>query len=274
MPSRLCTLLLLAAFTACGTDSPKDADSPGGGGLPTLPGPPSSGSLGLEAQLDGRYVQSIRIEEGEFVATGAGQEIALTFAAQGMTNVKQFEFRLEIEPSDALAFEGSSFAPIQPFIAPPGFSIEQMEGGLWRTGGASISQAKEGDDTLGTLTLITGKRFTAGTKVQIRIAFFSMGPSFSDRDDYTAADLNMGVVINGLCRSAMDLSTDSRPDSTVLWCVLSSRPCVSAAAALGSTLQKPTRNATHWRVCSSNIVSICSVLPLSVRSKTKSHVQT
>jgi len=29
------------------------------------------------------------------------------------------------------------------------------------------------------------------------VAFFSLGPSFSDRDDYTAADLNMGVVING-----------------------------------------------------------------------------
>ena len=76
MPSRLCTLLLLATLTACGTDSPKDADSPGGGGLPTLPGPPSSGSLGLEAQLDGHYVQSIRIEEGEFVATGAAVLLA------------------------------------------------------------------------------------------------------------------------------------------------------------------------------------------------------
>ena len=50
---------------------------------------------------------------------------------------------------------------------------------------------------LGTLTLITGERFTVSTQVEIRIAFFSMGPSFSDRDDYTAADLNMGVVING-----------------------------------------------------------------------------
>ena len=30
----------------------------------------------------------------------------------------------------------------------------------------------------------------------MRVAFFSLGPSSSDRDNYAAADLNMGVVIN------------------------------------------------------------------------------
>ena len=55
----------------------------------------------------------------------------------------------------------------------------------------------EGDDALGTLKLVTGDRFSAGDRVQIRVAFFSMGPSFSNRDDYTAEDLNMGVVVNG-----------------------------------------------------------------------------
>ena len=197
MKSRLATLFCLFAVAACGTDTPKDAGVPGGGGLPALPGPPGSDALGLEAQLDGRYIKSIRIEEGEFTANGPGQEIPLTFAAQGMSNVKQFEFRLEIDPVDALAFEGSSFEPVQPFIAPPGFSIEVMEGGQWRTGAASVSQAKEGNDTLGILKLVTGDRFSAGDKVQIRVAFFSMGPSFSDRDDYSAEDLNMGVVVNG-----------------------------------------------------------------------------
>ena len=197
MKSRLATLFYLFAVAACGTDTPKEAGVPGGGGLPALPGPPGSDALGLEAQLDGRYIKSIRIEEGEFTANGPGQEIPLTFAAQGMSNVKQFEFRLEIDPVDALSFEGSSFEPVQPFIAPPGFSIEVMEGGQWRTGAASVSQAKEGNDTLGVLKLVTGDRFSAGDKVQIRVAFFSMGPSFSDRDDYSAEDLNMGVVVNG-----------------------------------------------------------------------------
>ena len=202
MPSRLCTLLLLATLTACGTDSPKDADSPGGGGLPTLPGPPSSGSLGLEAQLDGRYVQSIRIEEGEFVATGAGQEIALTFEAEGMANVKQFEFRLDIDPVDALVFGGSSFVPKQPFIVATATGLLLFEDGQWGfagaiLGGASVSPPKEGNDILGTLTLVTSDRFIAGTRVEVRVTFFSMGPSFSERDKYEAADLSMGVVING-----------------------------------------------------------------------------
>jgi hypothetical protein len=196
MKLRFCIpTLLIASLASCGTDSTKDSGGAPGGGGP-LPGPPSSSPLELEAQLNGRYVQSLRIEEGEFAATGPGEEIALTFVANGMANVKQFEIRLEIDPIDALAFEGSSFSPNQPFIAPPGFSIERMDSGQWRTGGASIGQAKDGDDTLGTLTLLTGDRFATVTQVEIRVAFFSMGPSFTDRDDYTAADLNMGVFVN------------------------------------------------------------------------------
>ena len=181
MKIRHCTLLLLAASLAsCGTDSTKS---------------PSANPPALAAQLDGRYAQSIRIEEGQFTATGPDQEVVLTFAAQGMVNVKQFELRLEIEPVNALAFEGSSFTATEPFLTPP-FSIELTEEGLWRTGGASITETKKGDDILGTLTLRTGDGFDAGMQVQVRVAFFSLGPSFSDRDDYTAADLNMGVVIN------------------------------------------------------------------------------
>ncbi|MYC69559.1 MAG: hypothetical protein F4X17_02490 [Gemmatimonadetes bacterium] len=175
-------LLFLAALLAsCGTDSTQS---------------PNADPPVLSAQLDGRYAQSIRIEGDQFTATGPGQEIVLTFAAQGMVNVKQFELRLEIEPVNALAFEGSSFIATDPFLTPP-FSIELTEEGLWRTGGASITETKRGDDILGTLTLRTGDGFTAGMQVQVRVAFFSLGPSFSDRDSYTAADLNMGVVING-----------------------------------------------------------------------------
>lgn len=191
---RLCTLLFLAAFAACGTDTPKNAETPGGS-LP-LPGQPNSGSLELEAQLGGRYMQSIRIEEGEFTATGPGQDIALTFAASGMSNVKQFEFRLQIDPADALDFAGSAFVATQPFLQPPPTGIEQMDNGQWRLAGAIFGESKEGDNMLGTLTLKTKDGFDAGTEVQVRVAFFSVGPSFSDRDDYTAADLNMGVVIN------------------------------------------------------------------------------
>ena len=182
MKIRPCALLLLTAlFASCGADSTKS---------------PSANPPTLSAQLDGRYAQSIRIEGDQFTATGPGQEVVLTFAAQGMVNVKQFELRIEIEPANALAFAGSSFAATEPFLTPP-FSIELTEEGLWRTGGASITQTKKGDDLLGTLTLRTSDDFDAGMQVQVRVAFFSLGPSFSDRDDYTATDLNMGVMING-----------------------------------------------------------------------------
>ena len=182
MKIRYCALLLLAALLAsCGTDSTQS---------------PNADPPVLLARLDGRYAQSIRIEEGQFTATGPGQEIVLTFAAQGMIDVKQFELRLEIEPANALAFEGSSFTATDPFLTPP-FSIELTEEGLWRTGGASITETKKGDDILGTFTLQTSDGFDAGMQVQVRVAFFSLGPSFSDRDSYTAADLNMGVMING-----------------------------------------------------------------------------
>ena len=182
MTIRHCALLLLAALCAsCGTDSTQS---------------PNADPPVLSARLDGRYAQSIRIEEGQFTATGPGQEIVLIFAAQGMANVKQFELRLAIEPTSALVFESSSFSATDPFLTPP-FSIELTEEGLWRTGGASITETKKGDDILGTLTLRTGDGFDAGMQVQVRVAFFSLGPSSSDRDDYTAADLNMGVVING-----------------------------------------------------------------------------
>lgn len=182
MKIRHYTLFLLAALPAsCGTDSTQSSSA----------NPPA-----LSAQLDGRYAQSIRIEEGPFTATGPGQEVALTFAAQGMVNVKQFELRLAIEPAEVLVLEGSSFAATAPFITPP-LSIERTEEGLWRTGGASVTQTQKGDHILGTLALRTGDGFAAGRQVQVRVSFFSLGPSSSDRDDYTAADLNMGVVING-----------------------------------------------------------------------------
>ena len=56
---------------------------------------------------------------------------------------------VEIDPADAMTFEKSSFAPTKPFVALPGHSIELMDGGQWRTGGASFGEAKEGDDALG-----------------------------------------------------------------------------------------------------------------------------
>ena len=162
-----------------------------------MPDGGSSGTLVLAADLNGRYVQSIRIEEGEFAATGPGQEVTMTFTAKGMDNVKQFEFRLEIDPAEALDFGESAFVATQPFLQPPPSGTELTDNGQWRIAGVILGEdPAEGDNALGTLTFKTKDGFDAGTQVLVRITFFSIGPSFSNRDDYTANDLNMGITIN------------------------------------------------------------------------------
>ncbi len=194
--SILLPLLFISALMLlhCGNDSGGN----GGGPSSPLPGPDSGNantSLNLDAQLSGRYVRHVRIAEGNFAASGPGEDIEITFIANGLSNVKQFEFRLRLDPDAAFDITASSFAPMQPFIAPP-ISIELTDEGLWRTGGASVSQALEGEATLGTLKLKTANGFDVNTQVRLQMDFFSIGPSFSDRDDYTANDLKVGIVIN------------------------------------------------------------------------------
>lgn len=188
-------LFPLAALLCCGTDSGKN------GGRSSLPLPGQTGPgnvpLRLTAQLNGRYAKSVRIEEDTWKATGPQQEISLSFAAGGMEKVKQFEFVLTFDPATALDLEASTFVPPQPFLT-FGSGIELLPEGQLRLGGA-ILQADayapaEGD--LGTLTLRTGTLFQARTQVKVRVTFFSIGPSFQDRDDYRAEDLNMGLVLN------------------------------------------------------------------------------
>ncbi|MGY8823859.1 MAG: hypothetical protein ACKVJG_07970 [Candidatus Latescibacterota bacterium] len=187
-----CVLSLLH----CGSDSGKD-----GSASPSLPGPDGgtntggNAALSPNAELNGRYVQTILIDGESFTASAPGEEVALTFAAKGLSNVKQFEFRLRLDPASAFDVSASSFVPLQPFIAPP-VSIEVTEEGLWRTGGASVTQPLEGEATFGTLKLKTANGFDANTQVRIQVDFFSVGPSFSDRDDYSSSDLKMGVVVN------------------------------------------------------------------------------
>ena len=115
----------------------------------------------------------------------------------GSIRARQSEDFEEDIAGAAAAFDlaASSFVPLQPFISPP-TSVERTEDGLWRTGGASVTRVVEGDATFGTLKLKTASGFDGDTQVQVRVDYFSIGPSFSDRDDYNANDLQMGVVVN------------------------------------------------------------------------------
>ena len=190
-----CTLALLH----CGSD-PVQNETP----AQPLPFPSNMSStadtndeLALKAnvELNGRYVKGVRIDGDSFSANAPGQDVEITFAATGLSNVKQFEIRLRIEPEAAFDLAASSFAPLQPFISPP-TSVERTEDGLWRTGGASVTRVVEGDATFGTLKLKTASGFDGNTQVRLQVDYFSIGPSFSDRDDYNANDLQMGTIIN------------------------------------------------------------------------------
>ena len=187
------------AMLHCGSDPVQN-------GTPAqpLPFPGSTGgpadandelALNANAELNGRYVKGVRIDGDSFSASAPGQDVEITFTATGLNNVKQFEVRLRIEPEAAFDLAASSFAPLQPFISPP-TSVERTEDGLWRTGGASVTRVVEGDATFGTLKLKTASGFDSDTQVRVQVDYFSIGPSFSDRDDYNANDLQMGVIVN------------------------------------------------------------------------------
>lgn len=152
---------------------------------------------GLQARLDGRYAQRLLIIDNPWTATGAGQEIDIVFAAEGMSNVKQFELRLEFNPANVIDFERSTFVATQPFLQPPPSGTELTDAGEWRLAGVILgAEASESSSTLGTLKLVTAENFDATTEVVMRVTFFSIGPSFSDREDYTTSDLGIEVVIN------------------------------------------------------------------------------
>ena len=139
--SLVCALALLH----CGSDPVQNGTPAQPLPFPGNTGGPTNGDaeLTLNADLNGRYVKGVRIDKDSFSASAPGQDVEITFAATGLSNVKQFEVRLRIEPEAAFDLAASSFVPLQPFISPP-TSVERTEDGLWRTGGASVTRVVEG----------------------------------------------------------------------------------------------------------------------------------
>ena len=174
--------------------------SNGGGTQRSLPPPTdqrTAPSYNLEVKLDGRYAPGLRIDKKSLFALGPQQFLQLTLQAEGMVEIGQFEADIELEPPDAFDIAGSTFEPVAPFVTLPG-GIDPMPSILNRIkiGGADLAKTTHGDAPLGTLNLKTSADFGPRTEVRIRIVFFSIGPSSQDRDNYSAQDLNMGLIIN------------------------------------------------------------------------------
>ena len=167
--------------------------SPGGGGAE--PG------LGLEATgLGGQYVQNLSITGGSWTGIGGGDTVVITFRAEGMAEVRQFELDLEIEPFSAFVISESAFEPAEPFVTL--FSgVEPVAGknNRVKSGAAYLTNSDfvRGDAELGTLRLATSPDFSPRTEATIRVVFFSTGPNSGTRDNFLAADLNMELVVNG-----------------------------------------------------------------------------
>ena len=159
--------------------------------LPDIPGSPGAG-LQSEVQLDGRFVRGLRIEQGNRSGMGAQQEVELQFTALGMSGIGQFEIKIAPDPLAAFDLSALNFSPDMPFITvPPGVEVQE-DNQLWIIG-ANVQRNSNGDATLGTLTLRTSSTFNLAT---LRVVFFSMGPSSSERENYTDELLNMGVVLS------------------------------------------------------------------------------
>lgn len=192
----LTPLLFALILIGCQSDPSKDSDNPGRS-VPINPSPPSTTEeLRLEARLDGRYIQGIQIEPGDWSAIGPGQEIAITFKAQGLQGIGQFDLIMEPRPATRFDMRSSVFVPKPPFVTlPPG--VEQQEDGQVRFIGVNFEKSTSGDAELGTLRLRTPADFSTRDPLRLSVVFISMGPTSTQRDSYQAQELQLGIVVNG-----------------------------------------------------------------------------
>lgn len=192
--STLAALFLLTALLG-GCDEEASTGSRRGA-LP-LPNSPAEPGLGLQADLGGRYVQSIRIRNGNWSDIGPNEAVRMVLEADGMTETRQFEIDLELDPISAFVIAESSFEPAEPFITFLS-GIEPVGSSGVKSGAAYLTNTEfvNGDASLGTINLITSPDFDAKTRVTIRVMFFSVGPNSGTRDNFYATDLNMGLIVN------------------------------------------------------------------------------
>ena len=194
----LCSLsiILLSLVPAgCETHS-KDRDNPSGG-LPTSPQQPSAtDTLRLQAELFGQYSKELRIEPGDWSAIGPGEEIALTFTCKGMQEIGQFDLMIAVEPFIQFDIDASVFVPTAPILT-LGAGLEQLADDRLPLIGVDFQRSTYGDAELGTLRLKTPADFSKDTELQLRVVFFSIGPTSTKRDTYQGDDLRLGVVVNG-----------------------------------------------------------------------------
>jgi len=157
-----------------------------------ITGPGTVTELRQIATLSGGYAGQIRIVGDGWPASSSAQELTLTFQMEGLAGVRQFELRVQPEPSSAFDVSGAVFAPTQPFVTPFASGI-QMEGSVMRMGGASLSGAVDGLASLGSLTIHTASTFNNSARLVVTL--ISIGPSSSERDEFTIFGPQLGIEV-------------------------------------------------------------------------------
>ena len=114
-----------------------------------------------------------------------------------MNEVKQFQIDIKFDPVGAFDLDGTVFIAEDPFIDPfPNgvvvVSEDQIQMGAAILGNNVIS----GEKTLGTLKIRTSSTFGVLVPAKIGVERFSVGPSATERDEYTGETLNLGVAVN------------------------------------------------------------------------------
>jgi len=134
--------------------------------------------------------------DGETVISGVGpnSEVEVAFSAAGMVGVKQFDIIITVSPAEAFNDAAATFSSNPAFVLalPP----EIIEAGQLKGGAASIAAAVDGDDALGTFTLMTSETFTADTEATITVTRVSLGPSSTARDEFDSTALGLGITVN------------------------------------------------------------------------------
>ena len=129
----------------------------------------------------------------ELVA-GPGVQIPVVLSAAGLAGVKQVEAIVTVSPADAFDLEATTFSGSSAFIlSAPGVEVS---GNQVRGGAVVLSNAVDGDEDLGTFTLVTSDNFTEEMEAEIVVHSVSLGPSSGMRDYLDTELLSRSMHLN------------------------------------------------------------------------------
>ena len=125
---------------------------------------------------------------------GPGEEVTVKLSAAGLAGVKQVEVIVTVSPADAFDLEATTFSGSSAFIlSAPGVEVS---GNQVRGGAVVLSDAVDGDEDLGTFTLVTSDNFTEGMEADIVVHSVSLGPSSGVRDYLDTELLSRSMHLN------------------------------------------------------------------------------